>query len=63
MAGDSIGNVHKIRESEAYLSRVFEYSIGNLAYVSRVVESSKYYQCYKCTFKVINMVNEIGVAG
>jgi len=34
-----------------------------MAYVSRVVEASKYYQCYKCTFKVINMINEIGVAG
>jgi len=37
--------------------------IGNMSYVSRVVESSKYYQCYKCRFKVINMLNEIGVAG
>jgi len=26
-------------------------------------ESSKYYQCCKCTFKVINMINEIGVVG
>jgi len=34
-----------------------------MAYVSRVVESSKYYQCYERTFEVINIINEIGVAG
>jgi len=29
-------NIHnKIKESEAYVSRLFKYSIGNMAYVSR----------------------------
>jgi len=42
-------NVYKIRESEAYVSRLFKYSIGNMAYVSRISWIIKYSQCYACT--------------